>query len=242
MRGTTFGANCALALALSATSGFGEVPGSVSTPPGTYGTTSDTVLSLGAFAFQGFNSNVTTQASLDSRWVTLGASLVAPVSLPDGASISQLELDACDLSADAEVMMTFRRCAGATSNCITPPSLVTGGAATPGCGTFVLPLDPHVQVSNAAEHYLVYVSTGGSIDTRFSAVRVRYRLQVSPAPATATFADVPAGSALHQYVEALVAAGVTAGCGDGNYCPGASVTRGQMAVFLAKALGLHWTP
>ncbi|MGH9380129.1 MAG: hypothetical protein ACRD2Z_05905 [Thermoanaerobaculia bacterium] len=30
------------------------------------------------------------------------------------------------------------------------------------------------------------------------------------------------------------------GCCGGNYCPNALVTRGQMAAFLAKALGLHW--
>jgi len=40
--------------------------------------------------------------------------------------------------------------------------------------------------------------------------------------------------------EALYAAGITGGCGNFNYCPDAPLTRGQMAVFLAKALGLHW--
>ncbi|HEX4438485.1 MAG TPA: S-layer homology domain-containing protein, partial [Thermoanaerobaculia bacterium] len=40
--------------------------------------------------------------------------------------------------------------------------------------------------------------------------------------------------------EALNAAGITGGCGNGNYCPDGPVTRGQMAVFLSKALGLHW--
>ena len=53
-------------------------------------------------------------------------------------------------------------------------------------------------------------------------------------------ADVPVGSPLHQFVEALFAAGITGGCGGGNYCPNAPITRGQMAVFLAVALGLHW--
>lgn len=33
--------------------------------------------------------------------------------------------------------------------------------------------------------------------------------------------------------------GITAGCGTG-YCPDNPVTRGQMAVFLTKALGLYW--
>jgi hypothetical protein len=51
---------------------------------------------------------------------------------------------------------------------------------------------------------------------------------------------VPVGHPQLQFVEALVAAGITAGCGGGNFCPDAPVTRGQMAVFLAAALGLHF--
>jgi hypothetical protein len=65
---------------------------------------------------------------------------------------------------------------------------------------------------------------------------------VSPAPAVATFGDVPVGRPQHQYIEALVASGITAGCGGGNYCPDAPLTRGQMAVFLSKGLGLHFAP
>jgi len=51
---------------------------------------------------------------------------------------------------------------------------------------------------------------------------------------------VPTSSPQFQFIEALYASGVTAGCGSGNYCPDAPLTRGQMAVFLAKALGLQW--
>jgi hypothetical protein len=39
-----------------------------------------------------------------------------------------------------------------------------------------------------------------------------------------------------------VKSGITAGCGGGNYCLDAALTRGQMAVFLSKALGLHFAP
>ena len=68
-----------------------------------------------------------------------------------------------------------------------------------------------------------------------------YRLQVSPAPATATFPnDVPTSHPFFRFVEALAAAGITGGCGTGSYCPDAPVTRGQMAVFIANALGLHF--
>jgi hypothetical protein len=53
---------------------------------------------------------------------------------------------------------------------------------------------------------------------------------------------VPTTHPFFQFVEALVASGITAGCGGGNYCPDAALTRGQMAVFLSKALGLHFAP
>lgn len=47
-----------------------------------------------------------------------------------------------------------------------------------------------------------------------------------------TFADVPPTAFAWPFIEALYAAGVTAGCGGDNYCPTAEITRGQMAVFL----------
>jgi hypothetical protein len=74
----------------------------------------------------------------------------------------------------------------------------------------------------------------------FGWVEIWWKRVVSPAPPFATFNDVPTTHPFFQYVEALAESGVTGGCGSGNYCPDAPVTRGQMAVFLAKALGLHW--
>jgi hypothetical protein len=58
----------------------------------------------------------------------------------------------------------------------------------------------------------------------------------------ASFGDVPTNHPFFPFVEALVASGITAGSGGGNYCPDAPLTRGQMAVFLAIALGLHFVP
>jgi len=81
-------------------------------------------------------------------------------------------------------------------------------------------------------------SSAGAI--KFRSFKLLYRRQVSPAPATATFNDVPTGHIFFQYVEALANSGITAGCGSGNFCPDSPLTRGQMAVFLAKALGLHY--
>ena len=51
---------------------------------------------------------------------------------------------------------------------------------------------------------------------------------------------MPTSHPFFQYIEALKASGITGGCGGGNYCPGSALTRGQMAVFLSNALGLHW--
>ncbi len=61
----------------------------------------------------------------------------------------------------------------------------------------------------------------------------------TPPPATGTvFADVPATAFAAAWIEALAAAGITTGCGGGNYCPGATVSRAQGAVFLVKTFGL----
>jgi hypothetical protein len=61
----------------------------------------------------------------------------------------------------------------------------------------------------------------------------------TPAPCTtAPFTDVPCSSPFAPWVRALVAAGITAGCGGGLYCPTDPVTRGQMAVFLTKTFDL----
>jgi hypothetical protein len=58
------------------------------------------------------------------------------------------------------------------------------------------------------------------------------------------FADVPCpGGFAVDWIEQLANEGVTSGCGNGNYCPGAPVTRAQMAVFLLKALlGASYVP
>ncbi len=80
----------------------------------------------------------------------------------------------------------------------------------------------------------------GDSNMAFFGAEIWWRRTVAPAPATATFNDVPTGHWAFQFVEALAASGITAGCGGGNYCPDDPITRAQMAVYLAAALGLHW--
>jgi glucose/arabinose dehydrogenase len=58
-----------------------------------------------------------------------------------------------------------------------------------------------------------------------------------------TFLDVPTSYFAYAYIQAVYDAGVTAGCGPRLYCPDATTTRAQMAVFLLKAsLGSGYVP
>ena len=52
------------------------------------------------------------------------------------------------------------------------------------------------------------------------------------------FTDVEPGYWAAAWIKQLVAEGITAGCGNGNYCPASQVTRAQMAVFLVRAFNL----
>ena len=112
-------------------------------------------------------------------------------------------------------------------------------------------LDPPVVIRSWADfngdgtsHYVAYkvsVESNGAADStlRFFGVQLLWRRTISAAPAVATFSDVPVASFGFKHVEALAASGITAGCGGGKFCPGNTLTRVEMAVFLAKALGLH---
>ena len=55
-----------------------------------------------------------------------------------------------------------------------------------------------------------------------------------PPTCTGVFDDVACPSMFADWIEQLYAEGITAGCGDGIFCPDSSTTRGQMAVFLLK--------
>jgi hypothetical protein len=61
----------------------------------------------------------------------------------------------------------------------------------------------------------------------------RYR---PPACTTPPFGDVPVSSVYCPYITELALRGVVGGCGGGHYCPGASVSREQMAVFVLRTL------
>jgi hypothetical protein len=169
------------------------------------------------------------------------AFLVAEVQLPNGSQALGTELEGCDDSATAgQDMSTWLiSCPRPAGTCV----LHAGGGTVgqTGCVTNFTAFPAPVIINNETNTYFIQMNLQAATSVnRFRAVRVRYQLRVSPAPATATFTDVPVGHSQHRFVEALVAAGITGGCGGGLYCPDSAVTRGQMAVFLSVALGLHF--
>lgn len=88
--------------------------------------------------------------------------------------------------------------------------------------------------------------TNGCGDGRFCPTESVTRAQMAsfvaralnlPATSSDYFSDD--GGSLHQPdINRLAAAGITNGCGGGRYCPNDSVTRAEMASFIARALNL----
>jgi hypothetical protein len=58
------------------------------------------------------------------------------------------------------------------------------------------------------------------------------------ATSSVSFSDVPSSHTFAADINRLATAGITSGCGGSRFCPGDVVTRGQMAAFLQRALGL----
>jgi hypothetical protein len=178
----------------------------------------------------------------------------APLDMPPGTEVQQVCLFVRDSSSTYQIgfnWVAFRmgdstEASGSTSI----GSVYSGVAETPGETVIcVVPASP-VQIRAFADvdgdgdleynYHALNLSAGGDTNVRWGAAYVVWRRAMSPAPATATFPnDVPTSHPFFRYVEALYASGITAGCGAG-YCPDDPVTRGQMAVFLTKALGLYW--
>jgi len=177
------------------------------------------------------------------RYSTGGPAIfIASPHLPTGALVTYFELDSCDEDPVNDVFADFFFCDNLGTHCGSA-GLSSNANGTIPCGfaAFTLPPAGGFQVDNYRNQLTVTVQTqSGTSSTRFAGVVLGYTLQVSPAPQIADFSDVPANHPLFQFIEALYASGLTAGCGNGDFCPNAPLTRGQAAVFLAKALGLQW--
>jgi hypothetical protein len=167
----------------------------------------------------------------------------AEVHLPSGADVAFMRIWANDTDASNNLQVyLFEACHPTFSGGPTVyTTLGTGSTSGSSGNQSILSSVTNFTVDNLACHYTArtHWDTAGSTLT-LQKVRFQWSRQVSPAPPTATFGDVPTGHSQFRFVEALVASGITGGCGGGNYCPNSPVTRGQMAVFLSSALGLSW--
>jgi hypothetical protein len=219
------------------------------TPPGRspqYGITGVTSYEVSALEFSTFAQS---DAWVDvggtpDRYLTSGVAFEVPVHLPQGALVLSFEIEGCDTSATGELSGLFGTAAGPAGNGTLIGSFGTGVAATPGCAFFPTSVTPFTVDNKNNVYWFELTNSPGDGSTYYAAARIYYQLQVSPAPVTQTFGDVPPSDGAYQFIEAFVAAGITVGCqnpGDPPiYCPDATVTRRQMAVFFAKALGLYW--
>ncbi len=96
-----------------------------------------------------------------------------------------------------------------------------------------------IMIGNGADTFSV-----DAILTRGEAAVVLARLlalDTTHPPATATFADVPSSHPYFAAIEAIYAAGITAGCGGTppSFCPDDPETRAQAATMLVRGLGLN---
>jgi hypothetical protein len=175
--------------------------------------------------------------------------LRAPVDLPSGANIFTFGLYYYDASATGDVTAELWSIPGDTS--LDPELIGTATSGTsagygyaaviPGSINYTVHNDVANDVAGAHVYIVVHLPADAQADAAFKAVDLRYNTTISaPPPFVPTFLDVPQSHPFYQYIEALAKGEITAGCGDFNYCPDAPVTRGQMAVFISKALGLYW--
>ena len=171
---------------------------------------------------------------------------MAQLSIPDGANLEQFQFWAYDEEADYDLTFNvFETCQVVGYD--PPATTLIASTDTVGSAgyTFGSKSLNGYKVNNRDCGYSVHVVFSPYLPCHSDRLQVQ-KLQVSwvrevtPAPPTATFNDVPSSNPFFQFIEALAKSGITGGCGGGNFCPDQALTRGQMAVFLAKGLGLSW--
>lgn len=233
----------AVCLAAAAAATAQQATSDAAKPPATYGTQSLIYDWIPASEFTpdrtGFGLAIDSNGYYHATGSDPNPFFIATVRLPNGALWTGVTIyyNDSDAANNLEFLIDQNNISSDTSAQLTQ----VFSTGTPGHTSSALPLPAGgLTIDNSDNFYTVGFNIAISTTLQFRAARIEYYLQVSPAPATADFGDVPTSSPQFQFIEALYNAGITAGCGGGNYCPNNPVTRGQMAVFLSKALGLHW--
>ncbi len=214
--------------------------------PQVFGTTSTNYLTIGEWKFTPAYSAWTygdTSGNQPMRYINVAGLtwLLSQPDLPSGAVLTYLEFDYCNTNGSNNITLGFYL--ADNHNNISNTITTMDGTPGSGCSTRSVDLSGYgLTIDNLGKRYPLYVFYNGNADatTTVAGAIIGYKLKVSPAPGASDFADVPTSDIGFQYIEALYASGITGGCGGGNFCPDNPVTRRQMAIFLAKALGLQW--
>ncbi len=178
--------------------------------------------------------------------------VVAPVRLPEGAEIFQICLYANDPGAASDVVAYLEAVTlapgGQSPGLLYPAPGLTADfdigygvvCTDPFSYTFrsTGDIDGNGTVEHVAHRLHVYIDGNAGL----GGVRILWRRQVSSKPGIASFNDVPTTHPYFQFIEALKKAGITGGCQQSPplYCPDKAISRGELAVYLAAALGLQW--
>ena len=212
--------------------------------PSEFGTGDYTVTTIPAAAFTYQNNNGYTNGECSCTGYQCACyngpapyDFYAGVNLPAGAVIDYVGLQGyspSDFQVGFALYVNHRN--GTQDTVASLSSTVHGWDTDYNAAAFGYQLQENAHVALVAHVQLGYVTERAY----FAWVEIWWRRSVRPAPVTATFGDVPMDHPFFQFIEAIAAAGITAGCGGGNFCPDQPITRKQEAAFLAKALGLHW--
>lgn len=220
-------------------------PGVGMPEPPQYGGASSSMVSHAGTQFHGRISTYAYNTSTGQGDAVFTAGDVfadAQVVLPSGAIWESTRFWLNDAVASDINVFLFQSCLPVAGPGV-PVATILGTAATtatPGDVSFVVTVAPATTINNNGCIYWERTNFGGA-GTILRKSRTQYKLQVSPAPAVATFpSDVPTTNPFFRFVEAMAASGLTGGCGPGAFCPDSPVTRGQLSVFLSVALGLHF--
>jgi hypothetical protein len=210
----------------------------------------DQILTVGAAEFRSLDAS---DASIDEfGYLRQGGVHLAPLRLPPGSVIETLCLFAQDSESGAANFVrshivaikqvpqsetpglevvgpeAFTDNSGYQKSCVAVGETVRGRLDVDGDGA-----------ADAVAYYVHVQFPDSPSGLAAGGVQITWRRQVSTG-FQQTFDDVAPTDPAFDHIEALAASGVTAGCTPTDYCPDANLTRRQMAVFLAKALGLHW--
>ena len=203
----------------------------------TYGTSAVSYAAVGSNAFIPSNDTIA-YYNVEVLTSTSGGLFTANPPLPSGALLVSVEWDFCSPSTSQAPYHAVGLLGkgGNELGFVVSQNQPIG----PGCTSLIDDVSGQNWVVDNHQNRVELAVTPAATADSFTEAIIGYRLQVSPAPGSPTFGDVPVSHPFFQYIEALAASGITGGCGSGNYCPDAPLTRGQMAVFLSKALGLQW--